>query len=62
MFNIGLDKIENVELVIADGANKIEYLDCDGNWKKLGFEVKDGKYVVDAECNVLEPVILLITK
>lgn len=62
MFNIGFDKIENVELVIADGANKIECLDCDGNWKKLGFEVKDGKYVVDAECNVLEPVILLITK
>lgn len=62
MFNIGFDKIEKVELVIADGANKIEYLDCDGNWKNVDFEVKDGKYVIDAECNVLEPVILLITQ
>ncbi len=61
MFNVGFDKIENVELVIEKQVKKIECLGSDGNWLNVDFEVKNGKYITDVECNTLDPVIFLIT-
>jgi len=60
VFNLGLDPIEELELVIRDGATKIEKLMPNGTKKELAFTKKDGKYVLDTPCNTLEPVILFI--
>lgn len=61
MLNVGFDKIEKVKLVINQDVEKIEYIDCDGNLKKAEFEAKDGKYVIDIECNVLDFLIFIIS-
>lgn len=61
LFNVGYDKIENIELVTDSDVKKIEYLDYDGRLKEVGFEVKDGKIFTDVKCDVLEPVIFVIS-
>ena len=62
MINVGFDKIEGVELVISGDVKKIEYLDCDGQLNELNFKVKDGKVLTGISCDVLEPVIFVITQ
>ncbi len=60
VFNLGLDPIDSLELVIRDGATRIEKLMPDGTRIEVPFTVEDGRYVLDTPCNILEPVILFI--
>jgi hypothetical protein len=61
MLNVGYDKIENIELVIQGDVKNIEYLDNNGQLNTVDFEVKDGNFVIGLECNVLEPIIFIIS-
>ena len=60
VFNLGLDPIESLELVIRDGATKIEKLMPDGIRANVPFTASGNVYTLDTPCNTLEPVILFI--
>ena len=62
IINIGFDKIEGVELAVSGDIKKIEYLDCNGQLCELNFEMKDGKVFTGIDCDVLEPIIFVITQ
>lgn len=61
-FNIGLDPIEKLEIACNFAVDKIEMLMPDATTKKIDFEFTGEKYILDTNCNTLEPVILFITK
>ena len=60
VFNIGLDPIENLELVINREVTKIEKLLADGTRAEVAFKYEDGKYILDTDAKTLEPVILFV--
>ena len=60
VFNIGLDPIENLELVCDFKATKFEKLMPNGEKKEIGFIFENGKYILNTPCNILEPVVLFI--
>ncbi len=60
VFNLGLDPIDSLELVIRNQATKIEKLMPDGTRREVAFTVEGDRYVIDTPCNILEPVILFI--
>ena len=62
VFNIGLDPIENLELVCDFEPKSFKKLMPNGESKTVDFEYKDGKYVLDTPCNILDPVILFIER
>ena len=62
VFNIGLDPIERLELVCSFEAEKFELLMPNGDTTEIGFEFTGEKYILDTPCNILEPVILFISK
>ena len=61
MFNIGLDKIENVELCIEKDISKISMLNPDGEWIDVEFKKQDNKYILSVDCEILIPLILKLS-
>ena len=61
MINLGLDTIEKTELVIGKEASDIIRLNADGVYEKVSFDKKGDKYILDVNCNILEPLVLLIS-
>ncbi len=61
-FNIGLDPIEKLEIVCSFKAEKFELLMPDGTTEEIDFTFTGEKYILDTPCNILEPVVLFITK
>ena len=61
LFNIGLDPIDNIELVINRDFSKIQKLMPDGSRKDLNFKTENGKTVLDCPSFTLDPVILFIS-
>lgn len=62
IFNIGLDPIEQLELVCFETVNKIYRLTPSGNKESIGFEHSDNRYILECCANTLEPVILFLDK
>lgn len=60
LFNIGLDPIENVELVFENEPSKITCLTPDGNEKEVAFTKNGSTYTLDIGAQILTPVILFI--
>ena len=60
VINISLDPMENIELCCERTINRIEKLMPDGSRSEVTFEIADGKYILDSNCNILEPVILFV--
>ena len=62
VFNIGLDPIECLELVCDFKAKSFKKLMPNGESKEISFTYKDGRYLLDTTCNILDPVILFIER
>ncbi len=60
MFDLCLDKIEDVELVIERSVTKIERLMPDGSTKEIAFTKDGNKYTLATDAETLEPVILFV--
>lgn len=58
-FNIGLDPIENLELVFDRDITLIEKVMPDGSRKEISFSREGEKYVLDTACNTLDPIVLI---
>lgn len=58
IFNIGLDPINQIEMVFNKKISIIKILSPDGTQKSVSFTQKDTTYVLDISCITLEPVIL----
>lgn len=62
IFNIGLDPIERIKIYIQKNVSQIEILTPDGNFENVTYTTNDNEYLIDKQCNILEPVILLIRR
>lgn len=60
IFNIGFDPIEKLELCITDAVCDVQKLMPDGTRRSIGFEKTNDRYVLDTDCNTLDPLILFI--
>ena len=58
LFNIGLDPIENVELVFENEVSQITCLTPDGKEKEVSFTKNGDTYTLDIDAPILTPVIL----
>jgi hypothetical protein len=60
IFNIGLDKIENIELVFEKLPTKIECLLPNGEVKEISFTQNGEKTALEIGAEILTPVILFV--
>lgn len=60
IFNLGLDKIEKLEMQFEKAPRKIRMLSADGTLKEAAFSIDGGKCVIDITCETLIPAILLV--
>lgn len=58
IFNIGLDPIDNAELIFEKPITRIEKLMPDGSRKEVNFEVRDGRYITNEPAYTLTPLVL----
>lgn len=59
-FNIGLDPIEQIELVIDRPVESISYLNPEGNWCPVSYSAENGRYTLELSAGVLNPVMLMM--
>ena len=62
VFNIGLDPIDTLVLGCENTPLRIDILMPNGEEKQVPFKYENGICTVDTPCNILDPVILFITK
>ena len=62
LFNIGLDPIDKIELVCDFDAKKFEILTSSGEAVPVNFEKKNNTYVLEKSAQILDPVVIFITK
>lgn len=60
VFNIGLDPLDDLPLVIEGGAKKIQMLSPEGKFEDVKFTVDGENVTVDTPAHILTPVILTI--
>jgi len=60
IFNLGLDPIEELQLVIARDVKKIEQLMPDGSRRTVKFIRSGDTYTLDCTANTLDPAIVFI--
>jgi len=60
LFNIGLDPIDETELVIRDKITGIEKLMHDGSLQAVPYREEDGRCILDTPCYTLNPLVLII--
>lgn len=60
VFNLGLDPIEELQLVIARDVKKIEQLMPDGSRRTVKFSRDGDTYTLDCTANTLDPAIVFI--
>jgi len=60
VFNLGLDPIEELEMVFNRPIFRIEKVMPDGTLRELTFGIKNGVCVMDSACYTLDPVVLLV--
>lgn len=60
VFNIGLDPIENLEMVFEKDPSSIERLCPNGQRERVSFTMQDGVAVMDIPCNILDPVVIFV--
>ena len=62
LFNISTDPIDAVELVCSFEAKKFHMLTSKGEEKEISFTGERNRYVLDVPANILDPVVIFITK
>ena len=62
LFNIGLDPIDNIELVCDFEPKRFEALQPNGDITEIAFERIANRYILKKSANILDPVIIFITK
>ena len=62
LFNIGLDMIDKVELVCSFEAKGFGALMPNGEVKEVAFERNGDKYILDLKAQILDPVVIFLTK
>ena len=62
LFNIGLDPIEKIELAPCFDAKSFEILLPNGDVKKVDFQKINDRYILEASAQILDPVIIFISK
>lgn len=62
IFNIGLDPIENIDLISGFTPKAVKILTPSGEIEKIPFVFTNGKISIDIGARTLEPVILFIEK
>lgn len=58
--NISLDPMEELSLVFEKEVSKIEKLTPDGKREEVSFKKEGEEYILDAPCNILDPLILFV--
>ena len=62
MFNISLDPLEEITLVLEKKATKIKKLNPDGSYSECKFYEKDGvTYIENESLNILDPKVFIIS-
>ena len=62
LFNIGLDPIEKIELVCDFEATNFEVLMPNGEATKVPFTKDGNRYILEKSAQILDPVVIFITK
>jgi len=62
LFNIGLDPIDKIELTCDFEAKKFQVLLPNGEEKEISFVKNGDSYILDKTANILDPVVVFITK
>ncbi len=62
LFNIGLDPIDKIELVCDFEANNFQVLMPNGELKDVEFSKENGKYILEKSAQILDPVVIFISK
>lgn len=62
LFNLSYDIHDEVELLVNDEVEKIEFLRADGQRDKCVFEQKDGMLYMKKSLAPLDPLVLFIKK
>ena len=60
LFNVSLDPVENIRLVLEKSPSKIYSLDLDGEFKEVSFKSENGEFILDARADIITPVILKV--
>jgi len=60
VFNLGLDPIDELELVCGRELKTIEKLMPNGEKSALSFHKENEKYIINTNCMTLDPVVLII--
>ena len=60
-FNLSLDVLEEISLVVDKKVNKIQLLNCSGEREDVKFNEKDGVIYIDQSIGVLDPKVLFIS-
>ena len=61
LFNISLDEIDTLELVLSSDVTDVQKLDENGNEVSVSYKFKNGLLTLDERMRVLEPLVLIIT-
>ena len=62
LFNIGLDMIDQIELVCDFEAKGFEVLMPNGEIAPVPFVKENGKYILEKSAQILDPVVVFIAK
>ena len=62
LFNIGLDPIDEIELACDFDIKSFEILLPSGVTKEIPFKKSNGKYILEASAQILDPVIIFVHK
>ena len=60
LFNVSLDPVENIRLVLETAPSKIYSLDLDGEFKEVEFKAENGEFVLDKRADIITPVVLKV--
>lgn len=60
IFNVSLDPVENIRLVLDKSPSKIFFLDLDGEFKEAAFKTVNDEIILDKRADVITPVMLKV--
>ena len=61
IFNISMDKIENIEIKSTKDVSKIQMLNPLGQWVDVNFEKQNDTYITEVDCEILIPLIFKLS-
>ena len=62
LFNIGLDPIDELELVTSEDVKDVQILSSDGEWESTPFTKEGNRLFICHAANTLDPVVIILRK